>query len=135
MNETDKPLVAGMAKTKILLDCGDDTIYGLIKARQLDSYLEGKSRKITMASIERLIEKRLAADPGKFERAGDMRKLRRLSPSLNLPLSARPTGLPTRVAPIVADDGRRVKIECAGFIGLSWVMPTWADGGRHHRDR
>jgi hypothetical protein len=67
MNATnDKPLVVGMAKAKAKLDCGHDTIYDLIKAGELDSYLEGKFRKITMASIERLIEKRLAAGPGKW---------------------------------------------------------------------
>lgn len=75
MNETDKPLgVAGMAKTKVLLDCGDDLIYDLIEARELDSFLIGKSRKVTIASIERLIAKRVAAGPGKW---GDMRKVRK----------------------------------------------------------
>jgi hypothetical protein len=74
MNETsdDKPLVVGMAKAKKALDCGHDTIYDLIKAGELDSFLEGKFRKITMASIERHIEKRLAAG-GKW----DMRKVRK----------------------------------------------------------
>jgi predicted HNH restriction endonuclease len=63
MNETsdNKPLVAGMAKAKVMLDCGADTLYDLIKAGELESYLEGKFRKITTASIERHIENRLAA--------------------------------------------------------------------------
>jgi hypothetical protein len=75
MNETsdNRPLVAGMAKAKVMLDCGADTLYDLIKAGELDSYLEGKFRKITMASIERHIENRLAAG-GKW----DMRKVRKL---------------------------------------------------------
>jgi hypothetical protein len=75
MNETsdNRPLVAGMAKAKVMLDCGADTLYDLIKAGELDSYLEGKFRKITMASIARHIENRLAAG-GKW----DMRKVRKL---------------------------------------------------------
>jgi hypothetical protein len=75
MNETsdNKPLVAGMAKAKVMLDCGADTLYDLIKAGELESYLEGKFRKITTASIERHIENRLAAG-GKW----DMRKVRKL---------------------------------------------------------
>jgi len=64
----DKPLVVGMAKAEILLDCGYDTLYGLIKTHQLDSYLENNHRKITMDSIERLIQKRLAAASGEFQR-------------------------------------------------------------------
>jgi excisionase family DNA binding protein len=55
----ERPLVAGMAKTKVLLDTGTDKIYDLIKAGELDSYMEGNRRKITMESIERLIQRRL----------------------------------------------------------------------------
>jgi hypothetical protein len=56
-----KPLVVGMATTQALLDASPDTIYALIRARELDSYLEGKRRKVTMASIEALIAKRVAS--------------------------------------------------------------------------
>ena len=69
MSETsERPLVVGMATAETLLDCGYDTIYDLIKAGELDSYLEGHRRKITTASIERLIQKRLAAASGEFQR-------------------------------------------------------------------
>ena len=65
----DKPLVVSMAKARVLLDCGHDQIYDLIKARELDSYTEGTRRKITMASIDALIAKRLAANGGEFQRS------------------------------------------------------------------
>jgi hypothetical protein len=68
--------VVGMAKARIKLDCGLDQLYDLIKAGELDSYLEGNRRKITIESIERLIEKRLAADSGEFRRHEHMRVLR-----------------------------------------------------------
>jgi hypothetical protein len=69
-------LVVGMRKAGVMLDCGDDALYGHIKNGDLDSFLDGNRRKITVESIERLIEKRLAADPGKLDRAPAMRKLR-----------------------------------------------------------
>jgi len=70
MGETteDKPLVVGMAKAKVLLDCSNDQLYDLIKAGELDSYVEATRRKITTASIERLIAKRLAANGSEFQR-------------------------------------------------------------------
>jgi hypothetical protein len=64
----EKPLVVGMAAAEILLDSGIDKLYELIKGGELESYLEGNRRKITTASIERLIEKRLAAAGGQFQR-------------------------------------------------------------------
>jgi hypothetical protein len=63
-----KPLVVGMNKAEALLDCGHDQLYELIRAGELDSYIEGTRRKITMASIEALIAKRLAATGGEFRR-------------------------------------------------------------------
>jgi hypothetical protein len=64
----DKPLVVSMAKARVLLDCGMDQLYALIKAGELDSYVEGTRRKITTGSIEQLIRKRLAATAGEFQR-------------------------------------------------------------------
>jgi hypothetical protein len=63
-----KPLVVSMAQAEVLLSCGHDQIYDLIRAGELDSYTEANRRKITMASIEALIAKRLAATGGKFQR-------------------------------------------------------------------
>jgi hypothetical protein len=60
----DKPLVIGVVKAKALLDCCHDQIYDLIRAGELESYLEANRRKIVYSSIERLIAKRLAATGG-----------------------------------------------------------------------
>jgi hypothetical protein len=64
----DKPLVVGVSKAKVLLDCSRDRIYSFIKSGELESYVEGTRRKITMASIERLIAGRLAANGSEFQR-------------------------------------------------------------------
>ena len=64
-----RPLVVSMAEAGVLLNSGVDKLYELIEAEELDSYLEGTRRKITMASIERLIERRLAARRGKLDRS------------------------------------------------------------------
>jgi hypothetical protein len=73
----NKPLLVGMTKAGVLLDCGDDKLYELIEKHELDSFLFDGRRKVTMASIERLIQKRLAAATGEFERAPDMREMRK----------------------------------------------------------
>ena len=73
-----KPLVVGMATAGILLDSGPDYLYKLIKAQELDSYLDGNRRKITLASIERHIEKRLAAEPTQLIRSDEMSAIRKL---------------------------------------------------------
>jgi hypothetical protein len=70
-----KPLVVSMAKTEALLDASPDTIYDLIRVHELESYLEGKRRKVTMASIEALIAKRLAS-ARTYEYSDRMRTLR-----------------------------------------------------------
>jgi hypothetical protein len=66
----DKPLVVGVGKAKVLLDCSHDQIYDLLKAGELSSYLERNRRKILMSSIEALIEQRLAASGGEFRPCG-----------------------------------------------------------------
>ena len=64
----NKPLVVGMSRAGEELDCGDDELYRLIKAGELELYLEGNRRKIVFASIERHIAKRLAAAGDEFQR-------------------------------------------------------------------
>lgn len=54
------PLVVSPKVAMQMLDCGRAHLYKLINARELDSYNEGKSRKITTASIHALIARRLA---------------------------------------------------------------------------
>ncbi len=44
-----------------LLGCGNAYGYRLITAGELESYLDGRARKITMRSIRRRIERQIAA--------------------------------------------------------------------------
>jgi hypothetical protein len=62
------PLVVSPKKAAIMLDCGLTKIYQLIDDEVLESYLDNGSRKITIASIRRHIEKHLAAGPAKLHR-------------------------------------------------------------------
>jgi hypothetical protein len=68
LSSENKPLVVSMIKAGFLLDCGHDQIYDLLRAGELDSYVEGTRRKVTMASIERLVAKRLATTGGEYRR-------------------------------------------------------------------
>jgi len=43
-----------------MLNCGRTQLYALIAAKELDSFLDGGARKITIASIHRYIERQLA---------------------------------------------------------------------------
>jgi hypothetical protein len=56
----DEPLVVSPARAKRLLDVGHTRLYEMIGAGELQSYREGKSRKITMASIKARIQRKLA---------------------------------------------------------------------------
>jgi excisionase family DNA binding protein len=73
-DETLKPLVTGMAGACTLLDCGVDHLYDLIHKGEIDSYLEGTRRKVTIDSIERLIARRLAAKGAKLDRSQILEK-------------------------------------------------------------
>jgi hypothetical protein len=53
LGDQSKPLVVSVGKAKVLLDCSRDRIYSFIKSGELESYVEGTRRKITMDSIER----------------------------------------------------------------------------------
>jgi hypothetical protein len=54
----DEPLVVSPARAKAILDCGTTRLYELIAAGELDR--DGKSRKITVASIKARIARKLA---------------------------------------------------------------------------
>jgi hypothetical protein len=54
------PLALSPKKTAIALDCGLTRVYGLMNSGELDSYLDGGSRKITTESIRRYQAARLA---------------------------------------------------------------------------
>jgi hypothetical protein len=60
----DERLVVSPRRAKYMLDVGNTRLYELLNRKELDSYLEGRSRKITKASIHRLIARRLALTRG-----------------------------------------------------------------------
>ena len=69
VRDGDQPLIVSPKKAAFLLDCGLDAVYALIHQGQLESYLEGQRRKITMRSIQALIAKRLAAAGSEYQRS------------------------------------------------------------------
>jgi hypothetical protein len=63
----DQRIVVGPRRARHMLDCGTTRLYQLLAAGELESFLDGRSRKITVASIKRYVERRLntttAANP------------------------------------------------------------------------
>ena len=57
----DEPLVVSPSRAQRLLDVGHSRLYELIAAKELESYKDGKSRKITMRSIKSYIERQIGA--------------------------------------------------------------------------
>jgi excisionase family DNA binding protein len=55
-----EPLVVRPRVAWRLLDCGNAYGYRLIAAGELESYRDGRARKITVESIRRYIKRRLA---------------------------------------------------------------------------
>jgi hypothetical protein len=55
------PLVVSPADAMRMLGCARATLYALLKRGELQSYSEGTSRKIVVASIHALIQRRVAA--------------------------------------------------------------------------
>jgi excisionase family DNA binding protein len=58
-----EPLAVTPRQASRLLSIGNTKLYALLAAGELDSYRDGRSRKIVMASIQRRIA-RLLAEPG-----------------------------------------------------------------------
>jgi hypothetical protein len=58
-----EPLVVGPKIACVMLDCGIVRLYELLP--ELETYTDGRMRKITVASIKALIAQRLAAAPQK----------------------------------------------------------------------
>jgi hypothetical protein len=56
------PLVVRPRTAWKMLGCGNTRGYELLAAGELDSFSDGRSRKITVASIHRYIERRLEAE-------------------------------------------------------------------------
>jgi hypothetical protein len=59
---TKGPLVASPNETMVTLNIGRAKLYELINLGELESYLEGHSRKILWGSIRSYIQRRLAAE-------------------------------------------------------------------------
>jgi hypothetical protein len=55
----DECLVVSPRRAKHMLDVGNTKLYELLKAQKLDSYADGRARKITLASIHRYVAERL----------------------------------------------------------------------------
>jgi hypothetical protein len=58
----DERLVVSPRRARYLLDVGNTRLYELLAANELDSFLDGRSRKITVESIHRYISRRLSSD-------------------------------------------------------------------------
>ncbi len=55
----DERLVVSPRRARHMLDCGNTRLYELLKSKELESYVDGRSRKIVTASIHRYIAQRL----------------------------------------------------------------------------
>jgi excisionase family DNA binding protein len=63
-----RQLVTSVAGACHALSCGRDRLYSLLGSGEIESYTDGRSRKIVVASIESYIARRLEASK-QFERA------------------------------------------------------------------
>jgi len=59
--DKDAALVVSPKRAQAILDIGHTRLYQLIAGRELESYNEGRSRKITVRSLEAYIERQLGA--------------------------------------------------------------------------
>jgi hypothetical protein len=55
------PLVVGPNRAMVILDCGRTRLYELIEAGEIDTYLDGASRKITVHSLCAYVQRKLEA--------------------------------------------------------------------------
>jgi hypothetical protein len=58
------PLLAKPKEARRMLACGNTRLYELLGTGELESFLDGRSRKITVDSIRRYIAQRLASTQG-----------------------------------------------------------------------
>jgi len=70
------PLVVKPRVAWKMLACSNTHGYELLASGELESYLDGRSRKITVDSIHRLIARRLAATVPRAGRRGPLLKSR-----------------------------------------------------------
>jgi hypothetical protein len=57
-----EPLVVRPKDAWRILQCGNTRGYELVKSGELESFLDGRSRRITVESIHRYIARKLAAE-------------------------------------------------------------------------
>ena len=57
-------LVVSPRRARYMLDIGNTRLYELLNSNELDSFLDGRNRKITVESIHRLIARRLTQTTG-----------------------------------------------------------------------
>jgi excisionase family DNA binding protein len=76
----DEPFAVRPSKAWRLLDCGNTHGYELLAAGELESYRDGRSRRITMRSIKAYIARRLAADRATSAAPTDAQSRRRGRP-------------------------------------------------------
>jgi hypothetical protein len=67
-----RPLVTGVAGGCYILDCGRDRLYELIRSGVIESYLEGRARKVVIASLYAYVANRRTASK-QFKRARYLR--------------------------------------------------------------
>jgi excisionase family DNA binding protein len=65
----DTPLVVSPNQAMKALMVSRATLYGLINAGELESYTEGRSRRITVESINAYVKRRLAEEAKRRGRA------------------------------------------------------------------
>ena len=65
----DERLVVSPKRARYLLDVGNTRLYELLAANELDSFLDGRSRKITVESIRRYVSRRLSTYLGQERRS------------------------------------------------------------------
>lgn len=63
----ERALVTDVSGAAEMLDKSRDKVYDLIRAGKLESYLDGRCRRITIVSIREYVAKMVAAS-GEFER-------------------------------------------------------------------
>ena len=62
-----QPLAVKPKAARQMLACGNTHVYDLINRGELESFADGGSRKITVASIKAYIARRVAAEAGKLK--------------------------------------------------------------------
>ena len=62
-----EPLVVKPREARRMLACGNTRLYELLTSRELESFLDGRSRKITVESIRGYISRQLAPANGRIK--------------------------------------------------------------------